>query len=120
MIEVTGRVKHHNLVEDYVLNLVRYLKIDRRRKWSLEIEFKTRIDDNCLGLCYDDTEKDIVVEIARRVDNRRVNFYEQMQTLAHEMVHVRQFIDNEYPSELEAKNLEYELYARCFPWSELP
>ena len=34
------------------------------------------------------------------------------QTLAHEMIHVEQFLDGRYPSELEAKKLEFELHKK--------
>jgi hypothetical protein len=120
MIEVQGRTKHKKLVEDYILNLVKELGIDQRRKWSLTVSFKSRVEDDCMGVCIDDPDKDFDIELARIVSTGRVNFYEQMQTLAHEMVHVKQFFEGVYPSEREAKTLEYGLFAKCFPWSELP
>ena len=120
MIEVRGRTKHKKLVEDYILNLVKELGIDQRRKWSLTVSFKSRVEDDCMGVCIDDCDKDFDIELARIVSTGRVNFYEQMQTLAHEMVHVKQFFEGVYPSEREAKTLEYGLFAKCFPWSELP
>ena len=120
MIIVEGRVKHKTLIEDYIMNLMKELGIDQRRRFTLTVAFKSRVEDDCMGVCIDDPEKDIDIEIARVVDNRRVNFYEQMQTLAHEMVHMKQFMEEVYPSEREAKKLEYELFAKCFPWSELP
>jgi len=120
MIEVRGRTKHKKLVEDYILNLVKELGIDQRRKWTLTVSFKSRVEDDCMGVCIDDPDKDFDIELARIVSTGRVNFYEQMQTLAHEMVHVKQFFEGVYPSEREAKTLEYGLFAKCFPWSELP
>jgi hypothetical protein len=124
MIEITGRVKHKALVEEFVMNLTRHLKMDHRKKWSIEVQFVRKCEDNALGLCYDDAEKEIVIEIARMCfinpDYRMYNFYEQMQTLAHEMVHAKQFIEGDYPSEKEAKKLEHTLFAQCFPWKELP
>ena len=120
MIEVRGRVRHKVLVEDYILNLVKELGIDQRRKWSLTVSFKKYVQDDCMGVCIDDPDKDFDIELARNVSDGSVNFYEQMQTLAHEMVHVRQFVNDLYPSEREARKLEHELYAKCFPWNELP
>ena len=32
------------------------------------------------------------------------------QTLAHEMIHVKQFLNGEYPSEREAKRKEFDLH----------
>ena len=34
------------------------------------------------------------------------------QTLAHEMIHVKQFLKGEYPSEREAKRLEFKLHKK--------
>ena len=61
--------------------------------------------------------EEIEVEISRTCEGEPLTFFEQMQTVAHEMVHVKQFIRKQYPSEREAKKLEFELYAKCFPWN---
>ena len=34
------------------------------------------------------------------------------QTLAHEMIHVEQFLDGRYPSEREAKRREFDLHKK--------
>ena len=34
------------------------------------------------------------------------------QTLAHEMIHVKQFLEDRYPSEKEAKKLEEKLHKK--------
>ena len=34
------------------------------------------------------------------------------QTLAHEMIHVKQFLEDRYPSEREAKKLEEKLHEK--------
>ena len=121
MIEVNGRIRHKRLVEDYVLNLCRSLSLDRRKSWSIEVSFVGSLEGGCMGLCTDDPDNEILVEIARSDPSGScINFYVAMQTLAHEMVHAKQFIKGEYPSEREAKALEFELFAKCFPWRELP
>ena len=35
---------------------------------------------------------------------------DMFQTLAHEMIHVKQFLNGEYPSEREAKSKEFDLH----------
>jgi hypothetical protein len=66
-----------------------------------------------LGLCEGD-RKESLIDIAQKQ-----TFYEQMITLAHEMVHAKQFMKGEYPSEMEAKSLEYDLFGRCYPWERV-
>ena len=84
------------------------------------------MDDGAWGYCNGDTH-DIDIDI-----NRTISFEDQMQTLAHEMVHAKQFLrkeldgnlwkkrnyDNvEYddqPWEKEANRLEERLYKKCF------
>ena len=61
--------------------------------------------------------EEIEVEISRTYEGEPLTFFEQMQTISHEMVHVKQFLRKQYPSEREAKNLEFKLYGKCFPWN---
>ena len=56
-----------------------------------------------LGCCYGNKEDGIVIELTR-------NQEDMYQTLAHEMIHVKQFLDDRYPSEREAKKLEEKLH----------
>ena len=49
-----------------------------------------------LGCCYGNKEDGIVIELTR-------NQEDMYQTLAHEMIHVKQFLNGQYPSEKEAK-----------------
>jgi hypothetical protein len=115
IFSIKGRHKNSAAVEEYVQNLCRELKIAHLKKAEFSIRFVTKCDTDALGLCWDDAEE-IEVEISRTCEGEPLTFFEQMQTIAHEMVHVKQFIRKEYPSEREAKKLEFELYAKCFPW----
>jgi hypothetical protein len=58
-----------------------------------------------LGCCYGNLDDGIVIELTR-------NQEDMYQTLAHEMIHVKQFLNGEYPSEREAKKLEFELHEK--------
>ena len=82
--------------------------------------------EDAWGYCHGNTQ-DIEIEI-----NRTISFDDQMQTLAHEMVHAKQFLRNELdgsnwkkrnydhreyndqPWEKEATRLEEKLYSKCF------
>lgn len=84
------------------------------------------MDEGAWGYCHGDTH-DIDIDI-----NRTIPFEDQMQTLAHEMVHAKQFLRKELdgnlwkkrnydnvkyddqPWEKEANKMEKQLYKRCF------
>jgi len=111
-----GRYKNKAAVDKFVQNLCIELKISydiKKLQW-IEIVFKTKLDGDSHGLCTDG--EDILIEISRTYEGKPMTFFEQMCTLAHEMVHAKQFISGEYPSEKEAKEREYHLYGKCFPW----
>ena len=130
-ITFEGRVKNQAVVEKYVDNLCKALKINRLGR-LLTIKFQSELDDSAQGLCEGD--KDYAdISIAKKGQT----FLVQMQALAHEMVHARQFLrgqlsqegawkwkgrnaDNyaytNQPWEKEAYRLERELFLDCFPF----
>lgn len=116
IFEIKGRHKNNIAVAAYVQNLCKELNIAHLKKAQLSIKFVTKCDGGALGLCWDDPEE-IEVEISRTCEGKPLTFFEQMNTLSHEMVHVKQFLRKQYPSEREAKKLEFELYGKCFPWN---
>lgn len=116
IFEIKGRHKNSIAVEEYVQNLCQQLNIAHLKNAQVSITFITKCDGDALGLCWNDPEE-IEVEISRTCKGEPLTFFEQMNTLSHEMVHVKQFLRNQYPSEREAKKLEFELYGKCFPWN---
>lgn len=110
---IKGDIDNKDLVEIYIINVLKHLKIDRRKSSEIKINFRSKMPKgygDSVGLCEGDTE-DCIIYIAKKQ-----TFYEQMITLAHELVHAKQFLKGEYPSEMEAKSQEYDLLGRCFPW----
>ena len=110
---IQGDIKDKNLVEIYIVNVLKHLKIDRRKSTEIIVKFRKKMPKgfgDSVGLCEGDREECIVY-----ISNKQ-NFFEQMLTLAHELVHAKQFLKGEYPSEMEAKSQEYDLLGRCFPW----
>ena len=113
MVEIQGKTQDEELVEMYLVNLTKKLGLARRKTGEITVKFADRMPKgyaDSLGLCEGDTTEAIIT-IAKKQ-----TFYEQMRTLAHEMVHAKQFMKGEFPSEMEAKKAEYDLFGRCFPW----
>jgi len=135
---ILGRHKNKLVVDHYVAMVIKALKLHRLTKRSIIIDFKTSLDDEALGLCFG--VKDVAqVSIARKSNGVSQTFLEQMQTLAHELVHVKQYMRGELgynqhgdfkwkkrnaggykyenqPWEKEAVRLEKILFIECFPF----
>jgi hypothetical protein len=132
-VVIEGRHKNKKVVEKYVDNLFRALKINRLQR-LVNIKFKGTLDGYAQGLCLGDRD---YAEI--EIGTKGQSFMRQMQALAHEMVHARQFLRGqltseggfawkgrkadgyEYmnqPWEKEAYRLERELFLDCFPFDE--
>ena len=135
MYYVAGRHAKKKIVDQYIRNLMKQLNIHRFTKRDIAIEFQSKLDDDADGLCIGDT-KEVYLTIA----TKDKSFMRQMQALAHEMVHARQFLRGqltciggfawkgrkasgyEYenqPWEKEAYKLERDLFLDCFPFDEL-
>lgn len=134
---MSGKIRNVKVVDHFVVNLINKLSMNRLQKPWIEIDFVNNLD--AFGLCEGD--KDYAkITIAKKcpVTGRKLGFMEMMQTLAHEMVHARQFIRGqlvadgawkwkgrnadgyEYenqPWEKEAYRLEKELLMEAFPWN---
>lgn len=137
LVAFDGRIKNEILVADhYVPALIKALGLSRLRKPLLEIDFTNKCE--AFGLCEGDRDyAKITISKKCPVTGRKLGFTEMMYTLAHEMVHARQFLrgqlvaegawkwkgrnadgyeyDNQ-PWEKEAYRLEKELFQDCFPF----
>jgi len=125
-IIIPSHIKQKSRILQYVYHLSKELKINKLRNREITIRFKNVMDDNAWGYCIGDLY-DIEIQI-----NRTIAFEDQMQTLAHEMVHAKQFLRGELngnlwkkrnydhikyedqPWEKEANKMEKKLYKRCF------
>ena len=124
-----GRVKNKEVVDIYIQNLLKHLKLDRRRSSELSIKFATKLPGGVHGLACGGPRWG-EIEIARTSRGEKLQFFEQMLSLAHEMIHIKQYMKGELstnhvpekipykkqPWELEAHKMEHELFAKCFPW----
>ena len=89
MYFIEGRPKHRKVVEEYISNLMTALNIHRFTARAVNIEFKRTLDENAQGLCQGDKQ------VALISINKSIPFLRQMQALAHEMVHAKQFLRGE-------------------------
>ena len=116
LFEITGEVKNKKLVEQYTENVIKKLQLHRRKHGLITIKFRKRMPNgfaDSTGICEGDRDE-AIINIAKKQ-----TFYEQMLTLAHELVHAKQFMKGEYPSEREATKFEYELFGKCYPWDKV-
>jgi len=131
-----GRIKNKEVVDIYIQNLLKSLNLHRRHASELTIKFVTKLPGDVLGLACGGPRYG-EIEIARTSEGEKLQFFEQMITLAHEMIHIKQYMKGEMtdepqavwhgrnhektpygkqPWELEAHKMEHELFAKCFPW----
>jgi len=131
IIAIEGRHRHKDIVAEYVSRLCEELSMHRLER-IIFITFMSHLDNHHQGLCVG--EKDLV-DIS--IGTKNVPFLLQMQALAHEMVHAKQFLREELsaegswkwkgrnannyayanqPWEREAYKLEKVLFMSCFPF----
>lgn len=128
---IKGQIKNKATVHEYVQNIAKHLKISRFKK-PIVIEFVKNMPE-AAGYC-SYGEGIISIEIAKN----EFTFMEMMQTLAHEMVHAKQYLRGELdtsngifawkgrsaegykyknqPWEKEAYRKELRVFSRSFPF----
>lgn len=138
-VVIIGRVKHKKKIEQYIHMLAKELNIHRMWSKTILVKFRTKLPDDVQGLCWGDYNDGYVeIKIARESVGEPVEYDEMLRTIAHEMVHARQYLRkqlNPYtqawmgkkprnykyenrPWEKEAHGLEAELYKKC--WNVIP
>ena len=98
-----GRLKDERKILDYVNIACDELKVKQAEIDVVVYNKFPKEYHDWLGCCYGNLEDGIVIELTR-------NQEDMYQTLAHEMIHVKQFLNGEYPSEREAKSKEFDLH----------
>jgi hypothetical protein len=133
--KVTGQVKNKKKVKEYLDNLSKELGINRMWSKVIFVRFKTKLDNDSQGLCWGDYKEGYAeIKIARTSEGNDIPYDMMMQTLAHEMVHAKQYLRKELngwtnswmnrkprnykyenaPWEKEAYGREEELYKKCW------
>ena len=136
---IDGQIKGKasGIIDVYVYNLCKSLGICRMRSKLIQVYFTTD-QEGQLGNAWGCSKEGYAeINIARKCEGKKVEYSEMMQTLAHEMVHVKQYFRNELdgtgmnfkwkgrnangykyenqPWEREAFKREEGLYKECWP-----
>ena len=124
-IYLSGHIKNKKQVENFCDKVLHHFFKNRiKRDIDIDIRITKSLSDGTAGGCYGDHES-IVIEIAKgvQVPNQRYMLYDYKEvivTLAHELVHAKQFIKGElHPSLNKWKRLDYSnvAYSRT-PWEK--
>ena len=91
---INGRCKNEDVVDIYICNLLKSLKIHRLSTKNIDIEFKNKLEGDAQGFCVGDKSQ-ASIQIARKSSGQKMSFLIQMQTLAHELTHAKQFLRGE-------------------------
>lgn len=91
MVEFHGRIRNKKQIEQYVKNIIRYFIPRLRRVVYININIHNKLEDHCLGYCVGDRNT-IEIDIARHSYGKNQTFRQLMVTLAHELVHAKQFL----------------------------
>ena len=132
---ISGRIKEKARVGRYIESLAKELGINRMWSKIIFVKFKTKLDNESQGLCWGCSKEGYAeINIARTSAGEVIPYEIIMQTLAHEMVHAKQYIRGELngynfswkgrkprnykyenaPWEKEAYGREKELYEKCW------
>lgn len=130
---IEGQISQKKKIYEYVARLEKALGI--HRMWSKVIVMKFHSNYDSYGDCWGDHREGFVeINIAKKIDGKPVPFEELLSTIAHEMVHAKQYFRKELdgyattwkgrkaegykyenmPWEREARKLEFKLYTECW------
>ena len=99
-----GTRKQRQLTYDLVQFAWKTL-MPRIRKCEVNVKIKKVVAYE--GTCLDTDNRVYEIEVDKKLTGD-----DFITTIFHEMVHVKQFLNGEYPSEREAKKLEFELHEK--------
>jgi len=92
---VQGRIRNKKKVEAYIHDIARELGIHRLYSKVLIVRFSTKLSGEAQGLCWGDKRSHAEIDVARTSDGETMTMENMMQTLAHELVHAKQYLRGE-------------------------
>jgi len=99
LLEFKGRIKNRNHYETFAENVVNELfPREFKRDIVIGIHFKNVVEDGLFGQAIEHDADEYLVEIGKVVDEgelRAVEPHEIASTIAHELVHIKQYIRRE-------------------------
>ena len=94
-VVIEGRIKNKKKVEAYIHAIAKELGINRLYSKVLLVKFSTRLDNDAQGLCWGDHKSHAEISVARTSCGEPMTMESMMQTLAHELVHAKQYLRRE-------------------------
>ena len=92
---VEGRIKNKKKVEAYIHAVAKELGIHRLYSKILHVRFSTKLAGETQGYCWGDKKTHAEIDIARTCFGKPMSMESMMKTLAHEMVHAKQYLRGE-------------------------
>jgi len=111
VVDVFGKVKKKKEVKKYAEDILVDIGSLIHDLFEVEVRFVTAIEGDIYGYAVGDDEF-VDVVIAKTVFGDKVPFKEQLVTLAHELVHAKQFAYNQESTEHECNTLEEKLFEK--------
>ena len=103
IVDIFGKIKNKKRIRDYATDSLTYLLPHITEQIQIDITFKNKLDNDVFGYCTGDHDS-AEIEIAKMYDNNLLLEDEMMLSLAHELIHAKQFIRGELsPSNSEWK-----------------
>ena len=93
-VEIIGRIKNKNKVQEMCSNILSDLLPRVRRNVEVTINLVTESDNQACGYCLGN-KNGATIELARRSFGIKFSYQELMLILCHELVHAKQFIKGE-------------------------
>lgn len=111
VVDVFGKVKKKKEVKKYAEDILVDIGSLIHDLFEVEVRFVTAIDNGDYGYAIGDDEF-VEIVIAKNTHGNKVPFKEQLITLAHELVHAKQFAYGQQSSEIECDSKEQELFEK--------
>lgn len=93
VVFIEGRIANKTKVEHYCRKILGHFGL-LNKSGHVIVQFKTKLDGNNAGLTLGN-RNEVVVEIAKTQDGDKLEYSQMLITLAHELVHAKQFLRGE-------------------------
>ena len=107
IVDIFGQIKNKKRVREFVESSLYYLLPELKEQIHIDVTFKKTLDGNVFGYCSGD-KNSAEIEIAKTSGGVPLLQDEIMLSLAHEIIHAKQFITGELsPSSMRWKKADY-------------
>lgn len=108
-----GQIRHKKYLEQFVLDILNnHFGIRNNKDIDIEIRCEKTLDHDAIGYCAGDNEC-ITIELSRGYYHEgtyhRYQFFDLVETLAHELVHAKQNITQQASTLVEREREAYKL-----------